>query len=170
LAAAWRPPRNCEFGHATVGIADWRLFTDVPPEIRVWASHGDFVADAPAGFRVPATSANAPVRRWRILRRAYTPCCCHPEVVHTEHGLDILRNFAYGVCGCTATDVASFVEEATARIQTQVGAGRVVCGLSGGVDRRRRHLTDPTGGGQEAVFRIDAAAQPAHDPPAPTCV
>jgi GMP synthase (glutamine-hydrolysing) len=59
----------------------------------------------------------------------------HPEVAHTERGLEILRNFAYGVCGCTGDwTMASFVEEATARIRAQVGSGRVVCGLSGGVD------------------------------------
>src|SRR5262249_45089893 len=59
----------------------------------------------------------------------------HPEVVHTEHGLQILRNFAYGVCGCTGDwTMASFVEEATEKIRTQVGDGRVVCALSGGVD------------------------------------
>jgi GMP synthase (glutamine-hydrolysing) len=59
----------------------------------------------------------------------------HPEVVHTEHGLEILRNFAYGICGCSGDwTMASFVEEATARVRTQVGNGRVVCALSGGVD------------------------------------
>src|SRR5262249_25696398 len=59
----------------------------------------------------------------------------HPEVVHTESGLEILRNFAYRVCGCTGDwTMASFVEEATARIRSQVGDGRVVCALSGGVD------------------------------------
>jgi GMP synthase (glutamine-hydrolysing) len=59
----------------------------------------------------------------------------HPEVAHTDHGVDILRNFAYHVCGCTGDwTMRSFVEEATARIRTQVGDGRVVCGLSGGVD------------------------------------
>src|SRR5262249_52921193 len=59
----------------------------------------------------------------------------HPEVVHTDHGLEILRNFAYGICGCTADwTMASFVEEATARVRAQVGDGHVVCALSGGVD------------------------------------
>ena len=59
----------------------------------------------------------------------------HPEVVHTDHGLDILRHFAFDVCGCTGDwTMSSFVEEATARIREQVGDGRVVCGLSGGVD------------------------------------
>jgi GMP synthase (glutamine-hydrolysing) len=59
----------------------------------------------------------------------------HPEVAHTDHGIDILRNFAYDVCGCTGDwTMSSFVEEATERIRHQVGEGRVVCGLSGGVD------------------------------------
>jgi GMP synthase (glutamine-hydrolysing) len=59
----------------------------------------------------------------------------HPEVVHTDHGIEILRNFAYRVCGCTGDwTIASFIEEATTRIRTQVGNGKVVCGLSGGVD------------------------------------
>src|SRR4029078_2125472 len=57
------------------------------------------------------------------------------EVVHTEHGLEILRNFAYSVCGCTGDwTMASFVEEATARVRAKAGSGRVVCALSGGVD------------------------------------
>ena len=69
-----------------------------------------------------------------VDRRLYA-LLFHPEVVHTESGLEILRNFAYGVCGCTGDwTMASFVEEATARIRRQVGDGRVVCGLSGGVD------------------------------------
>jgi GMP synthase (glutamine-hydrolysing) len=59
----------------------------------------------------------------------------HPEVAHTEHGVEILRNFAYGICGCTGDwTMASFAEEATAAVRSQVGGGRVVCGLSGGVD------------------------------------
>src|SRR5438105_8649497 len=59
----------------------------------------------------------------------------HPEVAHTDHGLAILRNFAYGVCGCTGDwTMASFVEEATQKIRRQVGGGQVVCALSGGVD------------------------------------
>ena len=67
--------------------------------------------------------------------RALYAILFHPEVVHTEHGLEILRNFAYGVCGCTGDwTMASFVEEATARVRAKAGGGRVVCALSGGVD------------------------------------
>jgi GMP synthase (glutamine-hydrolysing) len=67
--------------------------------------------------------------------RALHALLFHPEVVHTQFGLEILRNFAYGVCGCSGDwTMASFVEEATARVKAQVGDRRVVCGLSGGVD------------------------------------
>jgi len=144
------PAAQREFGHAAVTItgragagqagADGRegaaaLFVDVPDEIRVWASHGDFVAATPAGFSVVATSANAPIAAMADPARALYAILFHPEVVHTERGLEILRNFAFGVCGCTGDwTMASFVEEATAKIRAQVGAGRVVCGLSGGVD------------------------------------
>ena len=103
----------------------------------------------------------------------------HPEVVHTERGLEILRNFAYGVCGCTGDwTMASFVEEATARIRAQVGDGRVVCALSGGVDstvaalhhpprdrrpadlhlRRQRRAAARRGGADPQALRAAAAA------------
>ena len=76
--------------------------------------------------------------------RALYALLFHPEVVHTERGLEILRNFAYGVCGCTGDwTMASFVEEATARIRAQVGGGRVVCALSGGVDSTVAALHHP---------------------------
>ncbi|MBI3402712.1 MAG: glutamine-hydrolyzing GMP synthase [Acidobacteria bacterium] len=111
------------------------LFVGVPSEIRVWASHGDFVAAAPPGFSVVATSANAPVAAMSDPGRGLFAILFHPEVAHTERGLDILRNFALGVCGCTGDwTMASFIEEATSRIRAQVGNGRVVCALSGGVD------------------------------------
>jgi GMP synthase (glutamine-hydrolysing) len=132
------PAAQREFGHATVTVSDSpgaALFAGVPPQIRVWASHGDFVAAAPPGFTVVATSANAPVAGMADEARGLHALLFHPEVVHTEHGLEILRNFAYGICGCTGDwTMASFVEEATRRVRAQVGDGRVVCALSGGVD------------------------------------
>jgi GMP synthase (glutamine-hydrolysing) len=130
-----------EYGHATVTLAGTGafgsagLFDGVPSEIRVWASHGDFVAAAPEGFSVLATSANAPVAAMASTGRQLYALLFHPEVAHTERGLEILRNFAYGVCGCTGDwTMASFVDEASFRVRCQVGEGRVVCALSGGVD------------------------------------
>jgi GMP synthase (glutamine-hydrolysing) len=129
-----------EFGHAQVTVSGNggprpRLFNTVPGELRVWASHGDDVATVPPGFSVAATSASAPIVAMEAPDRALYALLFHPEVAHTDHGLDILRNFAYDVCGCAGDwTIASFIEEATARIRDQVGRGRVVCGLSGGVD------------------------------------
>jgi len=136
LGGVVSPASQREYGHATVTLSpEAVLFKDVPSQVRVWASHGDFVAAAPAGFAVRATSANAPVAAMDDMSRSLYALLFHPEVVHTEHGLEILRNFAYGVCGCTGDwTMASFVEEATQRIRAQVGNGKVVCALSGGVD------------------------------------
>ena len=130
------PAPHREFGLATIRIErDAPLFATVPDELRVWASHGDFVAAAPPGFAVTATSANAPVAAMASPAQRLYALLFHPEVAHTDRGLDILRNFAFDVCGCTGDwTMASFVEEATERIRAQVGEGRVACGLSGGVD------------------------------------
>ena len=128
-----------EFGHAHVTVANNgttpRLFEQVPGELRVWASHGDHVAAAPPGFQVVATSGSVPIAAMENPERSLYALLFHPEVAHTEHGLAILRNFAYNVCGCTGDwTIASFVQEATERIRGQVGRGKVVCALSGGVD------------------------------------
>ena len=128
-------PRR-EYGHADVTLAGKvPLFADVPDAFRVWASHGDLVASAPSGFTVTATSANAPVAAMEQPSRGLYALLFHPEVVHTEHGLDILRNFTYTICGCVGDwTMASFVQDTCAAIRTQVGDGHVVCALSGGVD------------------------------------
>ena len=126
-----------EFGHAMVTVAEKTptLFAQVPNQLRVWASHGDDVAGVPPGFEIAATSATAPIVAMESKERDLYALLFHPEVVHTDYGLEILRNFAYDVCGCRGDwTIASFIEEATARIREQVGDGKVVCGLSGGVD------------------------------------
>ncbi len=128
-----------EFGHAHVRVTgngtQPRLFDGVPGEFRVWASHGDDVRAVPPGFTVAATSATAPIVAMEAPDRGLYALLFHPEVAHTDHGTDILRNFAFTVCGCTGDwTTATFIEEATERIRKQVGSGKVVCGLSGGVD------------------------------------
>ena len=136
LGGEVEPAPEREFGHATVTVeSDSPLFAGLPGDVGVWASHGDRIGRVPDGFRVAATSANAPVAAMEDPARRLYALLFHPEVAHTEHGVDILRNFAAGVCGCTGDwTMASFLEEATDRIRRQVGDGRVVCGLSGGVD------------------------------------
>ena len=169
LGGTVKPAAQREFGHATVTVSpESVLFAGVPAEVRVWASHGDFVAAAPAGFSVVATSANAPVAAMADIDRSLYALLFHPEVVHTEHGLEILRNFAYSVCGCTGDwTMASFVEEATAKIRAQVGKGKVVCGLSGGVDSTVAALILHRAVGEQltcifvdnGVLRLNEAAQ-----------
>ena len=130
------PAPHREYGHAMIAISPSApLLATVPSELRVWASHGDFVKSAPAGFTVTATSANAPVAAMAAPDRRLYALLFHPEVAHTDRGTEILRSFAFDICGCTGDwTMSSFVQEATERIRTQVGDGRVVCGLSGGVD------------------------------------
>jgi GMP synthase (glutamine-hydrolysing) len=128
-----------EFGHAQLHVqaaVSPRLFRDLPSELRVWASHGDDVSAVPPGFQASATSTTAPIVAMEAPERGIYGLLFHPEVVHTEHGSDILRRFAFDVCGCTGDwTTASFIEESTAAIRERVGpTGRVVCGLSGGVD------------------------------------
>jgi GMP synthase (glutamine-hydrolysing) len=169
LGGAVAPAVQREFGHATVSVKDGgTLFEHVPPEIRVWASHGDYVAAAPADFVVTATSANAPVAAMTNVAKKLYALLFHPEVVHTESGLDILKNFAYGVCGCSGDwTMASFVEEAVARISAKVGDRRVVCALSGGVDSTVAALILHRAIGDKltcvfvdnGVLRLDEAAQ-----------
>src|SRR6476659_752701 len=130
------PAPQREFGHATIHIEQRApMLAASGSELRVWASHGDFVKSAPSGFTVTATSANAPVAAMADEDRRFYALLFHPEVAHTDRGTESLRNFAFDVCGCTGDwTMASFVHESVAAIRTQVGEGRVVCGLSGGVD------------------------------------
>jgi GMP synthase (glutamine-hydrolysing) len=126
-----------EFGYAMVRRSTdaARMLQRVSGELKVWASHGDFVAAAPPGFTVTATSANAPVAAMESPDRGFYALLFHPEVAHTDQGTEILRNFAFDVCGCTGDwTIASFIDEAIGRIRARVGEGRVVCALSGGVD------------------------------------
>ncbi|MDH4063592.1 MAG: glutamine-hydrolyzing GMP synthase, partial [Acidobacteriota bacterium] len=134
--AVARAPHR-EFGHALVRRenASARMLRNLPGELRVWASHGDVVTSVPPGFQVTATSANAPVAAMEAPDRGYYGLLFHPEVVHTDRGADMLRNFAFDVCGCSGDwTIRSFIDESTARIRAQAGEGRVVCALSGGVD------------------------------------
>ena len=128
-----------EFGRATVTVtADCALTQGVwarGARETVWMSHGDRITVLPEGFRVVAQSEGAPFALIADdTRRAYGTMF-HPEVVHTPHGAALLRNFTHGVCGCTGDwTMAGYRAETVAKIRAQVGQGRVVCGLSGGVD------------------------------------
>ena len=128
-----------EFGRAHVEVSgDCALFTGVwanGAREQVWMSHGDRVTRLPEGFRVVATSEGAPFAAIARDDKKFYAVQFHPEVVHTPHGAQLLANFVHGVCGCKGDwTMAAFREQAVTAIRAQVGKGRVICGLSGGVD------------------------------------
>src|SRR5260370_17913899 len=103
-------------------------------ELPVWMSHGDTILEAPAGFRRLAESENSTIAAMADEAGRFG-IAFHPEVIHTPQGRAILRNFLYQVAGCQGSwKPTAFIEEATPAIREQVGDGRVLCALSGGVD------------------------------------
>ncbi|MEZ5756851.1 MAG: glutamine-hydrolyzing GMP synthase [Emcibacteraceae bacterium] len=128
-----------EFGRAFIEIkADSPLFEgfwDVGTKHQVWMSHGDKIDAIPEGFKVIATSGNAPFAAIANEEKKFYGVQFHPEVVHTTDGAKLLDNFVKKIVGCTGDwTMASFRETEIAKIRDQVGTGRVICGLSGGVD------------------------------------
>ncbi|WP_421988399.1 glutamine-hydrolyzing GMP synthase [Roseococcus sp.] len=128
-----------EFGRAVVTVTGECALTQglwaKGARETVWMSHGDRITVLPPGFRVVAESEGAPFALIANDERRYFGTMFHPEVVHTPHGAALLKNFTHGVCGCTGDwTMAGFRAEAIARIRAKVGTGRVICGLSGGVD------------------------------------
>jgi GMP synthase (glutamine-hydrolysing) len=125
-----------EYGGRTVSLSGKsELLAGLPKESACWMSHGDSVVEMPSGFAVTAVSPNFPVAAMEDCTGKLYGVQFHPEVQHTQHGQDILKNFLYNICDLAPTwTPASIIEDAVARIREQVGKERVVCGLSGGVD------------------------------------
>ncbi|MFL5805969.1 MAG: glutamine-hydrolyzing GMP synthase, partial [Roseiflexaceae bacterium] len=130
------PPAEREFGPATIMVLDnHQLFAGTPHEQLVWMNHGDRLEALPPGFHVLARSANSPFAAMGDDARRWYGIQFHPEVAHTRYGHELLRNFLYTICGCAGGwRASSFVAEAVERVRAQVGDGRVICALSGGVD------------------------------------
>jgi GMP synthase (glutamine-hydrolysing) len=125
-----------EFGRSTLTVNDTgRLLHGQPHEQSCWMSHRDTVFEPPAGFTALASSTESPVAAVEDTSRGLYGIQYHPEVVHTPYGNAVLKTFLEDICGCDmAWSAASVVEEQVAKIREQVGDGRVICGLSGGVD------------------------------------
>jgi GMP synthase (glutamine-hydrolysing) len=125
-----------EYGATALRAADTAgvLLAGLPREQRVWMSHGDTCAAAPPGFAVTATTSGTPVAAAEAPERQLYGMQFHPEVLHTEHGMAMLRAFL-AAAGCRPTwTMRGVIEEQAERIAAQVGAGKAICGLSGGVD------------------------------------
>ena len=127
---------TAEYGRTALAVVDpGVLFSGLPLQQSVWMSHGDAVAEAPPGFTVTASTGATPVASFEDVARGLYGVQFHPEVLHSEHGQEVLKRFLLEGAGCRPTwTTLNVVEDSVARIREQVGDKRVVCGLSGGVD------------------------------------
>ena len=125
-----------EYGPAIVErTGEDDLFADVPESFKAWMSHADEVTRLAPGFEVVASSETVPCAAIRDAKRRIWGVQFHPEVVHTDYGKTIIRNFARGICGCKGLwSSQAYIEETVGLIREQVGDKHVICGLSGGVD------------------------------------
>jgi GMP synthase (glutamine-hydrolysing) len=124
-----------EFGKTGLRAVESELFAGLPDEQTVWMSHRDTVTAPPSGASVVAVSPSTPVAAFEEAQRRLYGVQFHPEVVHTPHGQDVLKNFLYNVAGAPpAWTPAAVIEEQVDKIRTAVGRERVLCALSGGVD------------------------------------
>jgi GMP synthase (glutamine-hydrolysing) len=124
-----------EFGKTVLEASDSALFHDLPPQQTVWMSHRDSVTAPPTGAFVTASSRSTPIAAFEDPARLLYGLQFHPEVVHTPHGQEILKNFLYDVADVPPTwTPAAVIEEQVERLRAAVGSERVLCALSGGVD------------------------------------
>ncbi len=126
-----------EYGPALLQVTDLgcSLFAGLPFALQVWMSHGDRIETLPRGFCVVAQTDNSPIAAMAHPGRHLYGLQFHPEVVHTPHGAELIRNFLYQICGLGGSwTAAHFISRAMTEIRQQVGKGHVLCALSGGVD------------------------------------
>ena len=124
-----------EYGRSemTVTKSD-ELFSKIPTNLSVWMSHGDQAARLPEGFTVLAKTENVPYTAIRGKENLYG-VQFHPEVAHTEYGINILKNFLFKICKCSGSwTMSSFIKESVEDIRARVGKEKVICALSGGID------------------------------------
>ncbi|HNC24561.1 MAG TPA: glutamine-hydrolyzing GMP synthase [Opitutaceae bacterium] len=125
-----------EYGHGHLTVKrPGRLFAGLPRKLRIWNSHGDKLTRLPPGFVATAISENSPYSGIEDTKRGFYGIQFHPEVFHTERGVDMIRNFLVGVCGAKQDwTTKDFIAHSVADIRAKVGRSRVILGLSGGVD------------------------------------
>ncbi len=124
-----------EYGRTELQVLGGALHRDLPTRGPVWMSHGDAVTTAPPGFTVTGRSAGSPVAAFEDLDRRLAGVQYHPEVLHSPHGQEVLRRFLHEVAGIRSSwTTANVIDETVAAIRTRTQGGRLICGLSGGVD------------------------------------
>ncbi|MEQ1699800.1 MAG: glutamine-hydrolyzing GMP synthase [Ilumatobacteraceae bacterium] len=124
-----------EYGRAKVTVTGGELLAGTPAEQDVWMSHFDAVTVVPDGFVATASSPDAPVAAMESAERKIWGVQWHPEVVHTPHGMAVLQRFLHDLAGCEPNwTMGSIIDEQVAAVRAQVGTGKVICALSGGVD------------------------------------
>ncbi|HVW21874.1 MAG TPA: glutamine-hydrolyzing GMP synthase [Opitutaceae bacterium] len=128
--------RQREYGHGHLTVKrPGKLFAGLPRRLRIWNSHGDRLRRLPRGFVATASSDNSPYAGIEDAKRRFYAIQFHPEVFHTERGVDMIRNFLLRVCGARQDwTTKDFIAHAVADIRAKVGKSRVILGLSGGVD------------------------------------
>jgi GMP synthase (glutamine-hydrolysing) len=136
LGGTVSPTGAREYGRTPVDVVEaGTLLAGVPEHHNVWMSHGDSVTAAPEGFTLLASTLGTPVAAFEDVARGYAGVQWHPEVLHTEHGQKVLQHFLLDIAGCRPTwTMLNIVDEQVERIREQIGEGRAICALSGGVD------------------------------------
>ena len=136
LGGRVQPGEAREYGKTEMTVVPGNeLFKGLPDKFVVWMSHGDRVAEIPAGFKVSAISDNCPYAAIRNEEKRFFGIQFHPEVVHTQHGNQILSNFVFGICRANADwQLTTWIEDTVEKLRKQIGDEEVVLGLSGGVD------------------------------------
>jgi GMP synthase (glutamine-hydrolysing) len=152
LGGTVRPADKREYGHAEIDIvAESLLFRGLPKRLAVWMSHGDEALELPPGFELTAKTAHAVAGIQNVAKKWFA-VQFHPEVHHTRNGTEILRNFVFQICGAKPLWTPQhFIDSTVEQVKQQVGKGRAICALSGGVDSSvaaalvDRALRDPSG-------------------------
>jgi len=136
LGGQVKPAKAREFGRAKLSVtSDDPLVHGLPKDTSVWMSHGDQVQELPKDFVALATTPTCPFAAARHRSRPFYGVQFHPEVTHTPRGEQIFQNFIYDICKCAGNwTMDNFIEQTVKRVRQQVGNGKVICGLSGGVD------------------------------------
>ena len=136
LGGQVKPAKAREYGRAKLSVtSDDPLVHGLPKDTSVWMSHGDQVHELPRDFIALATTPTCPFAAARHRSRPFYGVQFHPEVTHTPRGEQIFQNFLYDICKCAGNWMMdNFIEQTVKRVRQQVGNGKVICGLSGGVD------------------------------------